>query len=267
MKPARRTHPPHALHGRPAPPARAHLRARGDLGGGARRGLAHRRRRHRQRDPRRGRRPARARRRRLRRDRRRRVDPRDGDVAPARRGRAADRPRPPPPPVRASDRALVAVLLRAEGRVDHRAPDERRRRALRRPQPGTHDRRRQHPDARRRDRGALPARLAPRARGALRAAARDPRHALVPAPLACGVLGRPHADLGRHRPARGVGLGHGGRAGVQPGADVPEGVRGPERGEPGLEHPRPEALVGLLPGDRAARRARPGGGHLSPGRG
>ena len=83
-------------------------------------------------------------------------------------------------------------------------------------------------------------------------------HALVPAHVARGVLRRPHADRGGDGAARRVGRRHGGRAGLQPRARLPAGVRGPERGEPAVEHLRAEALVGVLPGDRAARRDRAG---------
>ena len=69
----------------------------------------------------------------------------------------------------ASDLALAALLLAAEGGLDHLAADERHRRALGRAQPGLDDARRQHADADRRGRRAVPARRAARARGALRA--------------------------------------------------------------------------------------------------
>ena len=224
--------------------------------------MAHRRRRDRQRHPGERRRTSRPGRRAVRRDRRRRVGARHRDVADARRRRPADGARPATRPLRAPDLALAPVLLAAEGRLDHRAADERRRRALRRPQPGPDDARRQHADAHRRDRRAVPARLAPRSRRPPRAPARDADHAVVPADVARGVLGRPHADLGGDGAARRVGRRHGGRAGVQPRAGLPARVRGPERGEPDLEHLRAEALVGVLSGDRAARRDRAGRGDL-----
>ena len=155
-----------------------------------------------------------------------RVDPRHDDVAHARRDRAAHRARPPPRPLRPPHVALAEVLLAAEGRLDHRAADERRRRALGRPQPGADDARRQLAHAGRGDRRPLPARLAPRARRAARAAARDPRHALVPAHLARRVRRRPHADRRGDRAARRVGLRDGGRPGVQP-RDAPSSASSP----------------------------------------
>ena len=127
---------------------------------------------------------------------------------------------------------------------------------LRRPQPGADDARRQLADAPRRDRRPVPARLAPRRRGADRAAARDRRHALVPDGLAHRVRRRAHPDRGRDRAARRVGRGHGRRPGVQPRAGVPARVRRPQRGEPDLERLRAEALVHLLPRDRVPRRDR-----------
>ena len=110
----------------------------------------------------------------------------------------------------------------------------------------------------RRDRRAVPARLAPRRRGADRAPAGHRRHALVPDVVARRVRRRAHADRGRDRAARRVGRGHGRRPGVQPRARLPARVRRPERGEPGLERLRAEALVDLLPRDRVPRRDRDG---------
>ena len=89
-----------------------------------------------------------------------------------------------------------------------------------------------------------------------RPAARDRRHPLVPDVVPRRVRRRAHADRSRHGPARRVRLGHGRRPGVQPRAGIPARVRRPERGEPGLERLRAEALVGLLPGDRVPRRGR-----------
>ena len=155
--------------------------------------------------------------------------------------RPADGARAAPRPVRAPHLAVAALLLGAEGRLDHRAPDERRGRPLRRPQPGADDARRQHADLDRSDRRPLPARLASRPRGAARAAARNRRHALVPAALARGVLRRPYANRRRHGAARRVRRRNGGRAGVQPRARVPARVRGAERGEPRLEHRTPRS--------------------------
>ena len=184
------------------------------------------------------------------------MDPRHDDVADAGRRRPADRARSAPRPLRPPHLALAPVLLAAEGRLDHRPPDERRRRDLGRAQPGPDDPRRQLAHAARGDRRPVPARLAPRRRGADRAAARDRRHPLVPDGLAHRVRRRANADRGRHRPAGRVGRRHGGRPGVQPRAGVPAGVRRPQRGEPGLERLRAEALVGLLPRDRVPRRDR-----------
>ncbi len=93
----------------------------------------------------------------------------------AREHRPADGARAAPRPLRAPHVAVAALLLRAEGGLDHRAPDERRRRALGRAQPGPDHARRQLADPRRGDRRALPARLAPRARRAARPAARHRR--------------------------------------------------------------------------------------------
>ena len=64
--------------------------------------------------------------------------------------------------LRPPDDALAALLLAAEGRLDHRAADLRRRRALRRPLAGADDARRQHADAARGDRRPLRPRLAAR---------------------------------------------------------------------------------------------------------
>ena len=190
----------------------------------------------------------------------RRLAARDDDLADARRHRPAHGARAASRPVRASHLALPALLLGAEGRLDHRPADERRRRAVRRAQPGPDDARRQHADARRSDRRTVPARLASRARGAARAAAGHPRHEVVPEALARGVLGRADAHRRGHGAARRVGRRDGGRPGVQPRAGIPARVRGAERGEPRREHLRAEAVIGLLPRDRAARRDRTGGG-------
>ena len=71
------------------------------------------------------------------------------------RGLAARRPgrraRPARRPLRPPDDAVAALLLAAEGRLDHRAAHVRRRRALRRPLAGADDARRQHADAARGD--------------------------------------------------------------------------------------------------------------------
>ncbi len=60
--------------------------------------------------------------------------------------------------------------------------------------------------------------------------------------------------------------GNGRRAGIQPRAGLPARVRGAERGQPCLEHVRAEALVGVLPGDRAPRRGRHRWRCSTPGR-
>ena len=172
-----------------------------------------------------------------------RVGPRHDDLAHARRDRAADRARAAPRPLRPPHVALAALFLPAEGRLDHRAPDERRRRPLGRPQPGADDARRQLAHAARGDRRPLPARLAPRRRRARRAAARDLRDPLVPDGVARRIRRRANAHRGRDGAARRVRRRHGRRPGVQPRAGLPARVRRPQRGEPHLERPRAEALV------------------------
>ena len=198
--------------------------------------------------------PAAARRRRVHRRRSERLGARHDDVADARRNRAADGARPAPQPVRPSDVAVAAVLLPAEGRLDHRAPHLRRRRALRRAQPGVDDARRQLVHARRRDRGPVSPRLEARPRRPARPATGHRRHALVPAHVARRVRRRPDADRRRHRAARRVRLGDGGRPGIQPRAGVPARVRRAERAQPRLQRLRAEAVGGVLPGDRVPRR-------------
>ena len=188
-----------------------------------------------------------------------RVAARHGRVARARRGRPARGARAAARPLRPPDVALAPLLLRAEGRLDHRPADERRRRALGRPQPGPDDARRQLADAARRARSGCSSSTGG---SALVALCVLPPGIVVTrwfqTALARGVLRGAHADRRGHGPARRVGRRHGGRAGVQPRARVPARVRGAERGEPRRQRPRAEALVGLLPGDRAARRDRDG---------
>ena len=124
----------------------------GRRGGRAVRRLVARRRRDRQRHPRRRREPARPRRRPLRRRQRGRVAAGDDDLAAARRDRPADRVRAAARPLRPPHVALAPLLLRAEGGLDHRPADERRRRALGRAQPGADDARDQLAHAGRRGR-------------------------------------------------------------------------------------------------------------------
>ena len=182
-----------------------------------------------------------------------RLAARHDDLAHARRDRPADRARAAPRPLRPPHLALAALLLAAEGGLDHRAPDERRRRALGRAQPGPDDARRQLADAARGDRRPLPARLAPRRRRAHRAAAGRHRHPLVPDDVARRLRRRPHAHRGRDGAAGRVRRRDGRRPGLQPRAHLPARVRRPERGEPRLERLRAEALVDLLPRDRVPR--------------
>ena len=181
---------------------------------------------------------------------------RHDDVADARGHRPADRARAAPRPLRPPHLALAALLLAAEGRLDHRPPDERRRRALGRPQPGPDDARRQLADAARGDRRALPARLAPRRSSRSSCSRPGSSSPAGSSGVAHRLRRRANPDRRRHRAARRVGLGHGRRAGVQPRARLPARVRRPQRGEPGLERLRAEALVDLLPRDRVPRRGR-----------
>ena len=98
--------------------------------------------------------------------------------------RPGDRDRPAARPLRPPHRPLAALLLAAEGGLDHRAPHERRRRRLGRPLAGDADPRlERHPPARRGDR-APHRRLAARAHRLRRPAAGAHPLALVPARLA-----------------------------------------------------------------------------------
>ena len=115
---------------------------------------------------------------------------------------------------------------------------------------------------RRRCRRPLPARLAARARRPLRAAARHRRsHAGSSASRTTPLRGA-DADRDRDGAAGRVRRWDGCDPGLQPRTRLPGRVRRAERGEPRRERPRAEDLLGLLPGDRAARRDRDRRGHL-----
>ena len=176
--------------------------------------------------------------------------------------RPGDRDRPATQPVRPSHQPLAPLLLAAEGGLDHRAPDERRRRRLGRPLAGDADARlERHPSACGSHR-APHRRLAARPGLVRRAAAGAHPLALVPAGLACRERRAAQPDRRGHRADRRVGRGDGGRAGVQPRAPLPGRVRRAQRREPGPGDVRPEDLLDLLPVDRVPRRARDGVGPL-----
>ena len=82
--------------------------------------------------------------------------------------------------------------------------------------------------------------------------------ALVPAGLASGERRAAEPDRRGDRADRRVGRGDGRRAGVQPRAPFPGGVRRPQQREPAAGDVRPEDLLGLLPVDRVPRRGRDG---------
>ena len=184
------------------------------------------------------------------------LDP-PGLVDPRPRGtRPGDDDPSPPRSLRPPDGALAAVLLAAEGGLDHRAPDERRRRGLGRALAGDADARLEPRAPPRRDSRALHRRLAARARRARRPTADAHPHALVHARLARRARREAQPHRRRHGADRRVGLRHGGRAGVQPRARVPGAVRRAERGEPRAVDLRAEDLLDLLPVDRVSRRDR-----------
>ena len=107
-----------------------------------------------------------------------RADPR------ARRPRPADGARAPPRSLRSPHGPVAPLLLAAEGGLDHRAADERRRRGLGRPLAGDADARRQRDPAARRGDRAADRRLAARPRRLRDRAARARPDALVPAHVA-----------------------------------------------------------------------------------
>ena len=164
-------------------------------------------------------------------------------------------PGPQPRPVQASDGAVAALLLRAAGGLDHRPADQRRQRRVRRPVPGPAHPGIEHRAAADHGRRAVHRQLASWAwsrssscrrrwcsRGGFRRRRRwrgfevRKRIATVTAQVGPSVSG-----MAMH-------------PGLQPRAHIPGAVRRAERRQPQGQRLRPEAVLGVLPGDRADGR-------------
>ena len=130
--------------------------------------------------------------------------------------RAAHGARPAQGPLRPPDEPLAPLLLAAEGRLDHRATHLRRGRRVRRALAGDADARRERDPAAGGGDRAPDRRLAARSRRLRDHPARTRADALVPAHLSRRARRDAQPHRRRHRADRRVGLGHGGRAGVQP---------------------------------------------------